>query len=344
MPVIHEGPVGINIDAKLIIKIMTVVFLASSLLFVLTWTNTFHCKSIPGWCDVYYSLKNAIFYGDLGIKSQPKVAIVYGEDGLGDPYALQTVISDIAKIKGQKPDMLNLKFLSLGNLKQYDLVIVDHARTISTEQISMFITYANQGGKLVWTGDAGTQLPKNENPEQYLLYMDETTKDQSAPHTAINPWARKLGTKMILLNELISVNYQGNYCNFKPCPLALNCDGKLVAINKKHPLVYGLSPILEFCFVGQNNFSLVSIIGKNPSTVVLSAEMGSNIFDESQNNYGNILPLIVLTSKSSILNMNIGENVAYYALPPEYYAYNLLDDKHKYYSLIENLYYGMLFG
>ena len=26
MPVIHEGHVGINIDAKLIIKIMTVVF------------------------------------------------------------------------------------------------------------------------------------------------------------------------------------------------------------------------------------------------------------------------------------------------------------------------------
>jgi len=344
MALIKQGFFGFQLDVKSMIPLAAVLVLAFILLFVLTWTNTFHCKSLPGWCDVYYSIKNAVFYGDMGIKSQPKVAIVYGDDGLGDPYALQTLISDIASIKGQKPDMLNIKFLSLGNLKQYDMIIVDRARTMSTEHVSMFVTYANQGGKLVWTGDAGAQLPKSENPEQYLLYEDETTKNPDTPHNVINPWARKLGTKMVLLNELLSVNYRGNYCDFKPCMPVINCDGKLVAINKKHPLVYGLSPILEFCFVDKNSFSLVTIIGKNPSTTVLSAEMGSNIFDESQTNYGNIMPLIVLTSKSSILTLNIGENVAYYALPPEYYAYSFIDDKHRYYSLIENLYYGMLFG
>ncbi len=119
--------------AGLAARILALLVLVFVLLYILTWTNTLKCERIPGWCNIYYS-----------VKGKPKVLIAYGDYGLGNPDLLSDILANPEYV-GVRPTMLHIDHINPGNLKEFDLVIVERARKMSTEKVKMFIDYANTG-------------------------------------------------------------------------------------------------------------------------------------------------------------------------------------------------------
>ncbi|MDO8428212.1 MAG: hypothetical protein Q7S92_03285 [Candidatus Diapherotrites archaeon] len=343
-------------STKMILTRLFVLFiLMFGLLLVLTWTNTIKCKSLLGWCDIYYSMKGL-----------PKTAIVYGVDGLGDPFLLQILLESRIDGVGIKPALLELDSLALGNLKQYELVYVTRARSMSTEKMKMFVDFANQGGKLIWTGDAGTSLgvgypytirskhdlvtdkQKLEVEENYLFKDEVTGADQNTPHEVINPWARKLNGKQVRLDQLLSITYEDNYCRLKECFLNIeNCYARISNVSSDHPLVQSIRSDLPFCFFVSSDvnkdFAVVTLLSSRPVTSLMTVNFAGPLIVQGKT-YGKNLPLIISSSKSHLFGTNIGENVAYYALPVEYFANPDLVKNHRYFDLVQNSYLGMIYG
>lgn len=311
----------------LALRITILIVLVFVLLYVLTWTNTLKCRRIPGWCSIYY-----------GLRGKPRILIAYGDYGLGNPDMLSEILANPEYV-GVRPTLLHIDHINPGNLKEYDLVIVERARKMSTAKLKMFIDYANTGGRLIWTGDAAAEL---EDPNNYL-YEDELSMDENAPHKIINPWARKLEGKAVLLNELLSLEYVNNYCNIKKCTGNEMLVGSLIPVNRENPYVYGISASLPLYIAGDADFAIVRSIGKGTSTTVLTLDFGSKLFADGKE-YPKSVPFLVTNSKANIVGFKISENVAYYAMPPEYLAHEMLSPEHKYYQLIEKMYFAMLYG
>ena len=309
------------------VRIVGLLLLVFFLLYILTWTNTVKCKNIPGWCNVYY-----------GIKGKPKVLIAYGDSGLGDPDLLSEILSDPNYV-GVRPTMLRIDSINPGNLKEFDIVIVEKARKMSSEKIKMFVDYANTGGRLIWTGDAGVEALKKNG----YLYKDEMTLDKNVAHVMINPWARKVNDEAVQLNELLSLDYVCNYSDIRGKPSNETLIGNLIPINRENPFVYGISASLPFYIAPGMDFAIVKPLSKGTSTDVLTLDFGSKIFSKGKQ-YGETVPFIVTNAKGNIVGMKLGENIAYYAIPPEYFAYPSLSIEHRYMQLIEKMYYGMLYG
>lgn len=297
-------------------KIMFFLLLILGLLFAATWTGVMKCKTIPAWCDIYYA-----FMG------KPKVLIVYGSEGLGDPFYLQQVLGDPNHL-GVRAEVLNVNSVNLGNLKNYGLVIVEKSKKISTAKLRNFMQYVDEGGRLIWTGDAGTELGEKDE----LLYEDE--KALGKPHEIINVWARKDGTDIVAFNEFIAANYKANYCSIKTCSgLKKTFAGALVPIDREHPLVNGISTNIPLYVFEKEDFAIVQT-SELPSTIVMELDYGSNLYDKSGKDLGSTSPMIITTG--------FGEKTAYYAMPLEYFANSKLEDK--YYGIIENMYLGMIKG
>ncbi|MEM0360788.1 MAG: hypothetical protein QXK06_05650 [Candidatus Diapherotrites archaeon] len=315
-----------SINLKLVSRIAILLFLVFLLLFVLTLANRVKCKSIPGWCEVYYA-----------IRGKPEVLIVYGESGLGDPELLADKLRD-PNLAGAPSHLLRLDSVNPGNLKKYQLVIVTKARKMSSAKIKMFLDYAATGGNLVWTGDAGAE-PESEDE---LLRENEYYEDSNSK-AIINPWARKYEGYMVLLNKAISANYITNYCSIKRCSIEEPYyAGLLKPIERDNPLVYGFGPLQLMVTEGED-FAIVESLSEGTSTTVLTIDFGANLVAENKN-YGNHLPMIVSSADASILGQKIGENIFYYAMPPEYYASEKLPKEKRYGLFIKNLYYGILYG
>lgn len=312
--------------ANLATRIIILLVLVFALLFVLTWTNTLKCKSIPFWCDAYYA-----------IKGKPHVLIVYGDSGLGDPNLLADSFRN-PNIVGVYAATQRLDSVTPGNLEKYSIVIVDHARKMSSEKMKMFIDYANSGGNLVWTGDAGAEA---EKPEEYLLESEYYADSNS--QAMINPWARKYEGRVVMLNKLLSLDYMANYCDVRKCDREEpDYVGNLEIIERDNPLVYGFGN-LKLSVLDKQDFALVKPLSDGTSTTVMTIDFGSNIVDKEKN-YGNHLPMIVVNAKSSVVGMRVGENVFYYAMPPEYFVNPNLPAKSHYGLVLRKLYYGIVYG
>ena len=305
--------------AKDLAHIGVLLLLILVVLFLLTWTGVLGCRTLPGWCDVYY-----------GVVGKPKILIVSGEEGLGNPDLLQTTMSD-PKILGARAQRLSIQNTSLGNLQPYHLVIVEKSKKMSTKQLQMFIDYVKAGGRLVWTGDSGTELMEGDE----LLYKDE--RNETGKHETLGPWARKDGDNIVAFDELISAQFKANYCDLKLCNETFPWIGNLEPEPERtHKLITGLQQGLQF----YGNFSIVEESSAKVSTRVLSIKTLTRVVDSEGKDYGNNFPAIVTTSPSSILGAKFGERVAYYAVPPEQFVEPELEKK--YFTIIENMYYGML--
>lgn len=276
---------------------------------LVTWSGLITCREIPGWCDVYYT-----------IKGQPKTLVVFGNDGLGNPDLL------IQQLRGPNVRAANisrqeLAFISAGNLRQFDLVIVTRARTMSTDKMKAFMEYVDSGGRLVWTGDAGVGLT---SADQYL-YADDV--DQNALHEIISPWARKDidAQEQVRFDQYISADYFGNWCEVRDCNLEDQVGQMVPESGADHRLIFGIANNLRL----YGDFALVKDKGIG-STIVLSVDTQSIVRDLEDEELGRVFPLIITSG--------IGEKIAYYAVPPEYYGAAPMN-----YSLfLENLYNGML--
>jgi hypothetical protein len=134
---------------KNIPPLLGLVVLVLVLLFVLANFGYIRACDIPGFSGVYY-----------GIKGTPQIAIVSGTDGTGDPEYMQGLVQASTN---QYPPLLELEQVpDSAALDGYDIVIVEHARTIPTKVLWAFKDFVYRGGKLVWIGDSGTALGERD--------------------------------------------------------------------------------------------------------------------------------------------------------------------------------------
>ncbi|MDP6670466.1 MAG: hypothetical protein QGI60_01470 [archaeon] len=329
------------------------------LLGLLTWTGVMQCNAIPGWCDVYW-----------GILGKPSVLIVYGDSGLGNPVgactdegcSLQEMLAN-PKLLGVHAQTLHIDRVNSGNLTPYNLVIVERARKIPTKTLRAFIDYYNSGGRLIWTGDAGTELGESYVggklvKDEYLHAIDRTSSEVNKLlentqgedtvldfNVPIGPWARKDGDLMISFDQLLSLNYAGNYCQFNTCfaDKPIHVGNIEPEPSRDHPLIRGIAADLQLWVFKDQDFAVVQTIPGGITTEVLTLDMGSNLIVTNPKNnnkadYGKTNPMIVTSG--------VGGRVIYYSMPPELYANPRLDsfDKDLYYLPLENMYYGSLYG
>lgn len=325
-------------EAKNVVILIVLVFV---LLFMVTFTGIMRCSDLPlmgeGWCNVYWGIKGFATGG-------PKVLIVYGESGLGNPIgigngSLEELLAD-PQILGVHADTLHIDHANFGNIRGYDIVIVDRAKEIETKQLRAFIDYATQptGGILVWTGDAGTKL----GPDDHYLYTQEKDPETDV-NRIIGPWARREDDLMISFDELLGVRTvdteKATFCELTSCPTNRPfLAGTLITEpSGNHRLIRGISRALPLYIFNGEDFGVVETISGSSTTEVLSLDFGGEI-DAVGRDLNRSVPMIVTSG--------VGERIVYYALPPEYYANPKLEafGKGRYLLPVENLYYGNLKG
>ncbi|MEI8364262.1 MAG: hypothetical protein WCF78_02295 [archaeon] len=321
---------------KIVRRSLFVLLLLIILLFAMIWTGNLRCRSVPGMCNIYWGTQTLI----TG-RTQPSILIIYDpndQTGLGNPYLLNNIISD-KKHLGLHPSLENINYMSPEKLKGVSLVIVERARSMSTNNLTMFQNYVSKGGRLIWIGDAGVDT--KDRVDKYLTVGDV---DGSYDGNIVGKWARLDNEGyMIRFDEFLGVSYVDTFCNVKDCKektYKINeYDNKSIIISypdysngnlipsPDHPLVYALKSTLPI----RDNFAIVEVIGNN--AVPLKIDYGSKLFKDTNTSVGggDVFPAIV-TSNSN--------KVAYYAIPPEYLSED--EDEDKYFSIIENMIDGMI--
>src|SRR3989344_4056186 len=104
--------------------IIVLLLLVGLFLGVLTWTNILSSDAIPGWREIY----DPIY---LAVSGKQEILIVHGNDGLGDEATLAQLMRDPKNGVGRTVQTRHVSLLSAGNLTEYDVVIVTHAKTLS---------------------------------------------------------------------------------------------------------------------------------------------------------------------------------------------------------------------
>ncbi|MDO8627620.1 MAG: hypothetical protein Q7K42_04095 [Candidatus Diapherotrites archaeon] len=297
-------------SVKSIGHIVVLIALLVGLLGLLTWSGIVQCSVIPGYCDVYYSV--------LG---EPKILIYEGNDGIGNPAQLQKVLTD-PQFLNLRADLKHYNFLSIENLKEYDLIIVEHAKTLPTKKLKDLTDYINSGKKIIWIGDSGTQMPLSEQSKDLFLYRDEVYSDK--PHEKIGAWARKTEEgKVLNLENFISVHYLGNYCDVNSrCINPKGRTGQFIPTDTDNPLIYGIRSDLPY----YGDFAIVEDIAGLGTKIVMSIDAGQPIKNSEPEN---ITPAIVTSG-------TVNSKITYYAFPLE----QLLEEPNQAPTLLENMYRG----
>jgi hypothetical protein len=132
---------------KEIPHIIVFIILILVLLVILTKFKWIHCSQVPliPWCSWYCEM-----FG------KSRVGIVYGGEGMGNPVDLQNEIINFRYYTVVDPP-LPLSTISIGVLKNYELVILENAKKITRGQANALKMYLEQGGNMLWIGDSGTQ-------------------------------------------------------------------------------------------------------------------------------------------------------------------------------------------
>jgi hypothetical protein len=279
--------------------VVTLILLVALVLGIITWMGLIRCNQLPGWCQVYDPLY-------LSLTGKKEVLIVYGDDGLGNPDLLFAKLRD-PKLVGVIPYKTHISRIGQGNLQNYDLVIVEKARTMSTLKLQQFMDYVDAGGKLIWTGDAGTKLAAGDS----LLYEDDL--DENAAHNAFSPWARRDGKNAVRFDSVISVSYLGNYCEVRDCGKNSPVGRLLPEATGEHQLIYGMAENQQL-YVNSDpldlrDFALVQEPESIGSKRILTLDYGSVLKGKEEQEFGRYFPVIVTSG--------VGEKIAYYAQPPE---------------------------
>jgi hypothetical protein len=103
------------------------------------------------WCEIYCSN----LHGPAST-----IAIVYGDEGIGDPDKLAKRIKQERIDQARpytEPYMLQINDFAYDSIKNFDVVFFERARRITPTQASAVQKYIASGGVIVWIGDAGTE-------------------------------------------------------------------------------------------------------------------------------------------------------------------------------------------
>ncbi len=184
-------------------KIRTVVNVALllvglvAILYLATKYGYIHCSALPHWCSIYSSINTAL-YGRV----YPSVAVLYGDEGLGDPDYIVKYFREKCRMNVRG---LDIDRVSLGNLQGYDVVVVERARYLTAAQLEMLWDFVAGGGKLVIIGDVGVEGPE----EEYLTWKDLGEESREG---IVNPWDRKRrdGVVVDFGASVLGLRYLGN--------------------------------------------------------------------------------------------------------------------------------------
>jgi len=252
---------GARDSAKDLYHIGILVALIVVLWLVVSWFFGCGAVPVPFSCDGFWGI---LRFADGG---KARVLIVYGDGGMGNHQLLEQTLQNPVYYAA-RPVSIHLDRVTIGNLRNYDLVIVEEARQMSTDELKMFMDYVSLGGRLVWTGDAGTAL---ETGDQLLFeYERPGGSDQNA---VTSPWARKSGSKVVAFDEFISVNYLGNFCELTDCGERLPATGLFSAPDRSHDLVRAIRPNLKMF----GDFAVVEIRKDSYSNIILVTDTQSDI-------------------------------------------------------------------
>ena len=274
-------------DYKYIEKVIFFIVLLFVLFFLLIWSNVINCGVVPGMCSVYW-----------GIMGPPKVLVASSYDGMGNPNKLVAVLED-KDMLGLRVYQANIDDLTPSRLNKYTMVFVTKARTISTEKLAMFADYANSGGRLIWTGDAGTEGVE-----------DNASSLQKDTNISYSGWVRALpGGGILNFEKVISASYVGNYYqianNYKQNTMAgllvPNPDGMISKGLINNAYLYG-------------DFALVKPVLNTMMSIDMQVDLMSKIVSkdkdlkEGQKKY----PVLILSG--------FGNKIVYSAVPIENYV------------------------
>ena len=258
-------------------NLIVLALLIVVLLVVLTKFQWVHCSQIPGWCGIYC---------DTIMRSHSRVAMIYGEDGTGSAAALENVIREYRPQTYIEP--LSADMLSTNALKNYDLIIMEHMRTLSSRQSQAIMNYVNRGGTLVWVGDAASAHYYDPYDLQYAFTQNETfyaeleadlvkrnlneTLNSTYAQSRISAF-EKTPYAVILANKdnltigfsNMSVVIAARYVKTEPLPKNSN----LSIISRDHMLVRGLNPNIAMPVV---NFTIVNINPAAPVELIASVK------------------------------------------------------------------------
>ncbi|MDD3159784.1 MAG: hypothetical protein PHQ98_02345 [Candidatus ainarchaeum sp.] len=274
------------------IKLIGIIILALIFLIVITWTGYLKCGTIPYWCDVY----------DVAM-GPPKVLIVYGDTGLGDAEQLKEFLSSPKYVGKSNIYARHIDGLSIGTLSEYTLVIVTSAKLMSYSQIEMFIEYINKGGRLVWTGDAGTEIPIDEKAPINNFFKDSNSD--------FNPWIRikedNQSFEKLDLSKLLGLSYFANYCELKKC----STYGQVGILEKetKHILVDGVSERLDLRIGEKHDLAIVKQNYNGTNNQILTLNFGSTL-NTDQGQINKKVPFLTTSGPA--------QKVIYYSMPLEY--------------------------
>jgi hypothetical protein len=179
---------GINAGILLLL-IVASIYLATKYGFI-------HCSILPHWCSLY-SKMNTMIYGRV----YPSVLLLYGDNGMGDPHLVERYIRNVCRYHIRA---VPVSSVSLGNLQNYDVVIVEHARYLTAEQLASLWDFAAKGGRLVLIGDVGVDGPKDE----FLTWKDLGEENKQG---IVNRWDRKKpdGTIVDFGSSVLGLRYLG---------------------------------------------------------------------------------------------------------------------------------------
>ncbi len=302
------------------------------LIFTLVFTGILSCGQIPGGCEIYYT----IIKGD----GQPVVLIAYGEGGIGDSQKLEAVLAG-REVLNARVKTMNMDRLTYGNVTEYQMIIVEGARKICTDKLKVFMYYVNAGGRLVWTGDAGTQLCDGTAGTPLDTYLKDKERNEGGKDQIIGPWARKDGDKQVGFDEFLGIDYIGNRCEFSECRKG-EVAGYIQSVKGDHKLVYGLSPSFPY----SGDFGIVKLRNESDVRLVAALDYGTSFLVQAKGTAGK--PWIEEGKNYSlgqklpfIVSSGVGDRVAYYAAPIESFVSEEQPQKNR--AIVEQLYYGMLY-
>lgn len=122
--------------------LIVIILLVIVLLFVATKFGWMHCSQVPSWCSFYCKIEG----------SRTRVAVISDNTGFGDANAFVNLLSK------QKPDFVVERYpakeLSFGQLKAYDLVIIEGLRNVTPSQLSAVKKFLDGGGNMILVGDS----------------------------------------------------------------------------------------------------------------------------------------------------------------------------------------------
>jgi len=278
---------------------LIIIVLIFGLVFALTATNIIHCQSIgQGWCKMYWS-----------IVGQPKVLVVFGFDGIGNAEKLVSILSD-KDVIGIRAQLQNIDYIRTSSyLKNYKMVIVTQAKTMSSDQIKIFNDYASTG-ILIWTGDAGTSsVPTDKKLSDYNIDNPD-------------PWTRVTSNEEIIQfgKDTLSAQYIENYCNYVNCADYHKDFAGFLKADPNSTIANGIPNKQQF----YGDFALVKLVNNTSTTMDISLDReGVNIIGKNPKDtkgLGTVFPFMIRSG--------VGKNVVYLATPIE----NLIDSKDPFYD------------